>query len=309
MNQIKPADPALPLRILRFPLTAMIVGFVVFSFAYGFSAQPASRAMPWHGTPLQALAALAGAAAGIGLYKLFRRYVEGGADFEFPLPLAARELGTGLLFGFLLFSGMTGVVWLLGGIQFGGVRGMGNLWGMIALGIISGTFEEILFRGILFRQFEAMLGTWAALAITSILFGAGHIFNPGATWFSSFAIAVEAGILLGAAYMITRRLWFPVAIHAAWNFTQGWVFSVPVSGGKAPEGLLITSRNGPDWLTGGAFGLEASAVAMVVATLAGVILLARAIKRDGVRPPMWLRPAAPSPVPPVAASPETLPPT
>lgn len=289
MNQIKPADPALPLRILRFPLTSMILGFVVFSFAYGFAAQPASRAMPWHGTPLQALAALVGAAVGIGLYKLFRRYVEGGVDFEFPLPLAAREIGTGLLFGFLLFSGMTLVVWLLGGIQFQGVRGMGNLWGMIALGIISGTFEEILFRGILFRQFETMLGTWAALAITSVLFGAGHIFNPGATWFSSFAIAIEAGILLGAAYMITRRLWFPIAIHAAWNFTQGWVFSVPVSGGDAPEGLLLTTRNGPDWLTGGAFGLEASAVAMVVATLAGVIMLVRAIKRDGTRAPMWVK--------------------
>lgn len=301
MDQIKPAAvvaglrpllrklPRFLLGILRFPLTAMIVGFIVFSFAYGFAAQPASRAMPWHGTPLQALAALAGAALGIGLYKLFRRYVEGGADFEFPLPAAARELGAGLLFGFLLFSGMTGVVWLLGGIQFQGVRGIGNLWGMIALGIISGTFEEILFRGVLFRQFEAMLGTWAALAITSALFGLGHIFNPGATWFSSFAIAVEAGILLGAAYMITRRLWFPVAIHAAWNFTQGWVFSVPVSGGAAPEGLLLTTRKGPLWLTGGDFGLEASAVAMVVATLAGLALLVRAIRRDGVRAPMWIK--------------------
>lgn len=288
MNQIKPTEASLPLRILRFPLTVMIIGFVVFSFAYGLSAQPASRAMPWHGTPLQSLAALIGAALGVGLYKLFRRYVEGGLDTEFPLGVAARELGAGLLFGFLLFSGMTAVVWLLGGIQFGGVRGLGNLWGMIALGILSGTFEEIIFRGILFRQFEAMLGTWAALAITSVFFGAAHIFNPGATWFSSFAIAVEAGILLGAAYMVTRRLWFPVAIHAAWNFTQGWVFSVPVSGGDAPQGLLITTRNGPEWLTGGAFGLEASAVAMVVATLAGVILLVRAVRRDGTRPPMWV---------------------
>lgn len=288
MNQIKPVTGSLPLRILRYPLTAMILGFVVFSFAYGFSAQPASRAMPWHGTPFQALAALMGAGLGVGLYKLFRRYAEGAPDFEFPLAGAGRELGAGLLFGFLLFSVMTGVVWLLGGIQFHGLRGMGSLWGMLALGIISGTFEEILFRGILFRQIETMLGTWAALAITSIFFGAAHIFNPGATWFSSFAIAVEAGILLGAAYMFTRHLWFPVAIHAAWNFTQGWVFSVPVSGGKAPEGLLITTRSGPQWLTGGDFGLEASAVAMVVATLAGVVLLILAIRRDGVRPPMWV---------------------
>ncbi|MBS0482239.1 MAG: CPBP family intramembrane metalloprotease [Proteobacteria bacterium] len=267
----------------------MILGFAVLSLAYVLSAQPASRAMPWHGTPLQALVALVGAALGIGLYKLFCRYVEGVPDFEFPLASAGRELGAGLLFGFLLFSAMTGVVWLLGGIQFHGVRGMGNLWGMMALGILSGTFEEILFRGILFRRIETMLGTWASLAITSILFGVGHIFNPGATWFSSFAISVEAGILLCAAYLVTRHLWFPIAIHAAWNFTQGWVFSIPVSGGAAPEGLLITTRSGPQWLTGGDFGLEASAVAMVVATLAGVVLLTLAIRRDGVRPPIWVR--------------------
>jgi membrane protease YdiL (CAAX protease family) len=295
VNQIKPVDAKLPLRILRFPLTAMILGFFAFSLAYVGSAQLASRARPWHGTPLQALAALVGAALGIGLYKLFRRHVEGRHDNEFPLPLAGKELGAGLAFGFLLFSGMTGMVWLLGGINFLGVRGIGNLWGMVALGIISGTFEEILFRGILFRQFEAMLGTWAALAITSVFFGAAHIFNPGATWFSSFAIAVEAGILLGAAYMLTRHLWLAIGIHAAWNFTQGWVFSVPVSGGKAPEGLLITVRNGPAWLTGGDFGLEASAVAMVVATLAGVAMLVRAVRRDGVRPPMWLAKLADSP--------------
>ena len=101
--------------------------------------------------------------------------------------------------------------------------------------------------------------------------------------------SAEAGILLGAAYLLTRRLWLAIGIHAAWNFTQGWVFSVPVSGGDAPLGLLITRRIGPDWLTGGDFGLEASAVAMVVATLAGVGLLVSALGRGAVVPPMWRR--------------------
>ena len=83
-----------------------------------------------------------------------------------------------------------------------------------------------------------MAGSFSYLLWTA-LFGALHIMNPGATWFSSVAIAVEAGILLGAAYMLTRQLWLSIGIHAAWNFTQGWVFSVPVSGGEAPLGLLI----------------------------------------------------------------------
>ncbi|WP_240344700.1 hypothetical protein [Novosphingobium sp. THN1] len=59
--------------------------------------------------------------------------------------------------------------------------------------------------------------------------------------------------------------------------------------GNAPEGLLITTRNGPDWLTGGAFGLEASVIAMLVATGAGLLLLLRVIREGGIRPPMWAR--------------------
>jgi len=159
---------------------------------------------------------------------------------------------------------------------------------VLAMAIASGLFEELIFRGILFRQIEAMAGSWVALALTSAFFGAAHLANPDVTWFAAFAIAVEAGVLLGAAYMLTRRLWLAVGIHAAWNFTQGWIFSAPVSGGKALDGLLFTHRSGPDWLTGGGFGLEASAVAMVVATTAGVVMLVLAIKRGRVIAPRWL---------------------
>jgi hypothetical protein len=125
--------------------------------------------------------------------------------------------------------------------------------------------------------------------VTSAFFGLAHIMNPGATWFAAVAIAFEAGILLGGAYMLTRRLWLAIGLHAGWNFTQGWIFSVPVSGGKAPEGLLLVQRHGPEWLTGGAFGLEASAVAMVVATSAGCVLLWLAHRRGRFVAPMWAR--------------------
>ena len=62
------------------------------------------------------------------------------------------------------------------------------------------------------------------------MFGAAHLGNPNSTYFAAFCIAVEAGILLGAAYMLTRSLWLPMALHAAWNFTQGEIFDVNVSG-------------------------------------------------------------------------------
>jgi uncharacterized protein len=229
------------------------------------------------------------AAAVIAGYKAYKRWVERAPDTELDFAGAPAELGAGIAIGAALFSVMTAIVALLGGFEITGVRGVGQIWSMLAMAVFSGTFEEVLFRGIILRHLESLTGTWIALLATSALFGLAHIFNPDATWFSSLAIAVEAGILLGAAYLLTRRLWLAIGIHAAWNFTQGWVFSIPVSGGEAPIGLFITRRIGPEWLTGGDFGLEASVVAMVVATLAGTLMLRRAIANGRLIAAPWRR--------------------
>lgn len=279
-------------RIVAFPLSLMLIELIVIvGIATGFT-QLAHRFI----AKTDGAAYFAGGAALavvlVLTWKALQHWVERRPDREFDLSGAGQELGLGLLTGFLLFSAMTGIVALLGGFEVLGLRGQGALWAMLAMAVTSSSFEEILFRGILLRHLEAMLGTWAALGITSVLFGAAHLTNPGATWFAAFAIAMEAGILLGAAYLVTRRLWLAAGIHAAWNFTQGWVFSVPVSGGEAPLGLLITRRVGPDWLTGGDFGLEASVIAMVVATAAGLFLLRHAVKQERLVPPMWRRPSA-----------------
>ena len=267
----------------------MVLGFV-FIAAVAMAVGRAYELLGFdRNTPQKTFGAVLMAVAVIEGYKAFKRWVEREPDTEFPARGAGLELVSGLLFGTMLFTAMTGVVALLGGFEVLGLRGAGQIWTMLAIAIVSGTIEETLFRGILLRHLEKLIGTPGALAITSALFGLGHIVNPGATWFSSFAIALEAGILLGAAYLYTRRLWLAVGIHAAWNFTQGWVFSVPVSGGDAPLGLLITRRVGPDWLTGGDFGLEASVIALIVATAAGIVLLILAHRRGHFIAPMWRR--------------------
>jgi hypothetical protein len=102
------------------------------------------------------------------------------------------------------------------------------------------------------------------------------------------AIAVEAGILLGGAYMLTRSLWLPIGLHAAWNFTQGEVFDVPVSG-IAEHGLVQARMSGPTLLSGGQFGLEASIIAVVLATAAGLWFVWRAVQRGEVVQPWWVR--------------------
>lgn len=285
--------PSLAKRIVAHPLSLLVIGFVLMVAVGGAGSLGLNKLVEAfdveRNSPVRLLGALILAALFIAAYKGFKRWIERAPDRELDFAGAGRELALGLASGGGLFAIMTGIVALLGGFEVLGLRGLGALWSMLALAVFSGVFEEILLRGIVFRQIEAWLGSWIALAASSALFGVLHIGNPGATWFSSLAIAIEAGILLGAAYMLTRRLWLAIGIHAAWNFTQGWVFSVPVSGGEAPLGLLITRRVGPDWLTGGDFGLEASVVAMVVATLAGLWLLWQAVRAGQVVPAPWQR--------------------
>jgi membrane protease YdiL (CAAX protease family) len=283
--------PSLARRIVAHPASLLLIGFVLMVGIGAASSVVINKLFDTfavaRNTPLRLLGAVAITALFIAAYKGYKRWIERAPDHELEFQGALPELTLGLIGGALLFSVMTGIVALLGGFEILGLRGTGALWSMLGVAVFSGVFEEILLRGIVFRHLEAWLGSWIALALSSALFGVLHITNPGATWFSSVAIAVEAGILLGAAYMLTRRLWLAIGIHAAWNFTQGWVFSVPVSGGEAPLGLLITRRLGPEWLTGGDFGLEASVVAMIVASLGGIVLLLMAIQKGELRKPSW----------------------
>jgi hypothetical protein len=141
-------------------------------------------------------------------------------------------------------------------------------------------------RGIVFRILEQWLGSWIALAISAAVFGLLHLLNPGATLLDACAIMLVGGVMLAAAYMLTRRLWLCIGMHFGWNFTQGGIFSTAVSGG-ATHGLLQAKMAGPVWLTGGDFGAEASVVALVTCMAAGVLLLAAARRKGHVITSPW----------------------
>ena len=160
---------------------------------------------------------------------------------------------------------------------------------LVGTAIIPGFMEELFFRGVLFRWLEEFGGSWLALLLTSALFGASHLANPNASYFAAFCIAMEAGILLGAAYMLTRGLWLPMGLHAAWNFTQGEIFDVNVSGIEE-HGLVTAQMSGPPLLSGNGFGLEASVIGLAIATAAGVWFVYLAVKRGQAIAPMWTRP-------------------
>jgi uncharacterized protein len=186
----------------------------------------------------------------------------------------------GIAAGVLFISSVVGVLWLAGSYRVTGTNpGVDWVKPLLLAGLGTAIAEEIVFRGVLFRITEEGLGTWPALAISALLFGGVHMMNPGATAWSSFAIAVEAGLLLGLAYHVTRSLPLVMGVHMAWNFTQGTVYGIPVSGSSDP-GFLASERLGPEWLSGGAFGAEASVVAVAISLVASAALLVHA-RRTG----------------------------
>jgi len=195
----------------------------------------------------------------------------------------------GVLIGLALFSAVVAVLWLAGSYEATGTNpGAPWLGALLVVGLGAGIGEEIMFRGVLFRIVEEGLGTWWALAISALLFGALHIANPGATLWSSAAIAIEAGLLFGLLYHVTRSLAICMGVHAAWNFAQGTIYGIPVSGARA-DGWLVSTRSGPDWLSGGVFGAEASVVALGLCTLCSLGLLVVALRRGSIVPPRWRR--------------------
>lgn len=275
-------------RVADFPLVAMLIAIALYVMATA-AALWVGKLMPDAGrVPNAVIHAAIAIAIMFAVYKSVMRTLGERPHDDLPAENALKHTGLGLLAGFLLFSAVVAVAAFVNVYRIAGYGGTSNLiFSLITIAILPGFMEELLFRGILFRWLEEFAGSWVALILTSGLFGLAHILNPNATWFSSFAIAIEAGVLLGGAYMLTRSLWMPIGIHAAWNYTQGFIFDVPVSGGDQ-NGLVVAQLSGPEILSGGAFGLEASIIAMVIATAGGLWLVREAVRRGQVVQPWWV---------------------
>jgi len=177
-----------------------------------------------------------------------------------------------------LCTATIGILAVLGIYPVDGVNSLGVLWPALAMAVLAGVFEELLVRGVLFRALERSQGTWVALAVSAVVFGALHLTNTGATVLTAAAIALQAGVLLGLAYIATGRLWFPIGLHVAWNATQAGVFGSPTSGIPV-DGLLQSHLAGPALVSGGGFGVEGSVIT-VLTCLAAAAFLLRTARRD-----------------------------
>lgn len=159
---------------------------------------------------------------------------------------------------------------------------------MFGFGLCVGIAEEIVFRGVVFRALESLLGTWGATALSGVGFGLMHLQNPNATLWGAVAIALEAGVGLALLYRLTDSLWWTIGVHAAWNVVQGPFLGSAISGSTTNgDGLLSSLPVGPVWLSGGEFGLEATPAAVLVWGLLSVWFARQLVVRGLV-----VRPAA-----------------
>jgi uncharacterized protein len=226
-----------------------------------------------------------GAAAAVAVYWAVMRFVARRATPEIARARAGREaaLGGAIGLAFIVVSAL--LIAGLGGYSFSWSRDgvVSAVASAVVTAVGAAVTEELMFRGAALQGLEQRWGSGIALVVTALFFGAAHLTVAGADAWSGVAIALEAGFLLGAAFLWRRNMWFVVGLHGAWNAAEQ-LLGVPVSGHDGGKSVLVAKVSGAEWLTGGAFGLEASVVPVVISVLISVPMLVAARRRGGPRP-------------------------
>ncbi|MFH2035330.1 MAG: type II CAAX endopeptidase family protein [Candidatus Zixiibacteriota bacterium] len=224
-------------------------------------------------------------------YKFYLILVEKRKNSEMSFNKCGRELFAGLAIGAGLLLTVVSVLAILGYFKidvFG--NDYASLWhGFFTFGSAA-FFEEIFFRLIVFKLTEELLGSWTALVIQAILFGLAHFGNPGADIISTVSIMLSAGLMLTVIFMYTRRIWLILGLHFIWNYLQASIFGIPVSGNKV-AGLLESSLSGPELLSGGNFGVEASILTVIFCLIVWAYYMRKVILAKNYIQPLWKREA------------------
>jgi membrane protease YdiL (CAAX protease family) len=188
-----------------------------------------------------------------------------------------KNFGLGSVLGALTLFLAALLATITGGVHFrfdpAGARSVSEtLVVSLLMFVFAAAAEEILFRGYPLQTLTRANLAWLGVLLTSVPFAAVHLRNPHVVPVFTFVNTALAGVWLAVAYLRTRSLWLPLALHWSWNWAQASLLGFPVSGIErlAPAPLLQAINAGPDWLTGGAYGIEGGAactVALVISTL------------------------------------------
>lgn len=248
----------------------LFFGTIVFMVIYSFAQAPFILGIrPGY----QIAPLIVGAIILLYAYRFWMNFLEKRDPVETSFSRLWPDVRLGFGIGFLYFVAITLTMIVIGcysveGINIDIEQILQNFFMMIVVAI----GEEIVFRGIIYRMIADRYNMYVALVVSALLFGFLHFPNPGATVWSSFAISIEAGIMLGLAYSYRQSLWVPIGIHLSWNFSQGQIFGYAVSGMDIPSPIIQPVISGHELITGGAFGAEASVIAVVISFVISYLL-------------------------------------
>ena len=183
---------------------------------------------------------------------------------------AFRDFLLGWFFGGAFLTICVLLMVFFGGVQITGFHFSGtNILQFIPLLLawsIQGHAEEVLARGFLFSSVAAKNSIPVGIIISSIFFSLIHLGNDGLSLIPLLDLTLF-GILAALYFLKTGSIWGISGAHAAWNCFQGNVFGFPVSGTEAGTAFISVKQQGPDWLSGGAFGVEGSIISVTVQAL------------------------------------------
>ncbi|HEM5323518.1 TPA: CPBP family intramembrane metalloprotease [Streptococcus suis] len=159
------------------------------------------------------------------------------------------------------------LMWGFGAIQVTSFQFSANLVGefliLVLAWSIQGTTEELLTRGWMFSSLAAKHNIPVGILVSSLFFTFLHLGNDGISLIPLLDLTLFA-ILACLVMLKTGNLWVIGGLHAAWNCFQGNVFAFPVSGTQAGQAFISVITTGPDWLSGGAFGVEGSIISLLI---------------------------------------------
>jgi membrane protease YdiL (CAAX protease family) len=278
----RPLQRLLPVRLLVF-FVILVFGDVTCQLALRWAQHHAPQGdADW----VVLAGSIALAAALIGIYAALVHGMERRKATEVS-PASAGQGLAGVFLGLVLFTVALGLIHVAGSARLLGMSASFDVVPTLAFSILAAVGEELAVRGGVLRILEEGCGTMVALTLSATIFGLLHALNPGATVISTVGIAIEAGLLLGAAYALARNLWLPIGLHFGWNFTEAGIFGASVSGGDAGNGVFAVAFAGPRLLTGGKFGPEASLIAIAVCFTAALMLIAVTAKTGRWKPMQW----------------------
>jgi len=279
-------------KIIHFPVIKMLIGIATVAGSVAL--------IEWAGRSLLdktrfsdelknlVLAIVESVVAAYVYFTLFKLY-EQRPITELSRKSFFKHASRGFSSGFLLQTLFIFILHLAGGYHVTAINPVSFLLPAFTTALSAGFVAEILIRGIAFRLTEESLGTPISVLIFAVLFALFHLNAPGATIFSVIATALQAGLLLSSAYVLTRSLWFPIFLHFAWDFTEPGIYGAINPGNSVTESFISSVVGGPVSLSGGEMGPQNSMQSIIICLATSLLFLWIAKRKNNFIRPFWNR--------------------